>query len=303
MKKWLLLLLLVSINVTSCKNPTNEEHVDNNIPEEVEWKFGRKSSFVEGENGWYYVFTYIFEKEDLGDIGLIPYNFYGINLRYRYHDDYMTTVQTVVDGEVVTKTVPQTIQILGLSNSIKIKNDMDEIAAILKYSSGKVTNEELLSLTTDDLTFEEFDEELFLGLIQETLNGEAHKEGNYAYLPIYALLEEKDYLDNYKFQVGFINTQGCMDVVVIDVLYKTGSNYNDYRQLSDMVASGEATIEQIQLYEVIERISQGIQENNDFLYQEGNLLEIGDVDISRLYSVLADIENNEYLKYVVNPGE
>lgn len=92
---------------------------------------------------------------------------------------------------------------------------MEEIADILKYQAGEVTTQELLDLTVDDLTFEELDENIFIELVQAALKGEAHKEGNYDYLPQYALLTEPEYLNDYKFQVGFVSSVGCIDVILL----------------------------------------------------------------------------------------
>ena len=245
----------------------------------------------------------VLRQEIARDMETCEANAYGVNLRYRYNDDYTTTVSVKEDGQDVVKVVPQTIQILGESNSTKIKNDMNQIASILKYSGGEVTNEELLSLTVDDLSFEELDEEIFIDLMQKALSGEPHKEGRYSYIPSYALLSEKEFLNGYKFQIGFINTMGCLDVIVIDVLYRTGSGYDDYIQLSDIVDKGEATQEQVALNHLIENISSGILQNNNFLYKEGDVQEIANVDISRLYVFLENIEKNEYYQYVVSVGE
>lgn len=284
-------------NIISNNQTLENENVDNIAS--VEWKFGKKVAFLTTEDGWVYTFSYTFMKEDLGDIGLIPYNFYGVNLRYRYNDEYMTSVYLTEDGERVEKLEPQTIQILGMSNSEKIKNDMNEIASILKYSGGEVNNEELLNLTEDDLSFEEFKEDIFLTLLKEALNSEPVEEGDYAYIPSYALLTEPQYLDNYKFQIGFTNSMGCIKTIFIDVLYRTGSGYDEYKQLSDMVDSGEATEMQMELYEFIKSVEQGIIKNNDFCYREGTSIKIADVDLLRLYLFLENIHNNEYNKYIV----
>ena len=88
-------------------------------------------------------------------------------------------------------------------------------------------------------------------------------------------------------------------MLYIDVLYKTGSEYDAYIQLSDMVDSGEASEEQLKLFEKIQDISKGIVEENNFTYKEDGENVIADVDISRLYNFLTDIENSNYTKYIV----
>ena len=227
----------------------------------------------------------------------------GVNLRYRYNEDYVTTVTYMEDGEKKTKIVPQTIQVLGEANDSGIKNDMEEIADILKYQAGEVTTQELLDLTVDDLTFEELDENIFIELVQAALKGEAHKEGNYDYLPQYALLTEPEYLNDYKFQVGFVSSVGCIDVIFIDVLYRTGNDYDSYKQLSDIIDSGTASDEQKKIYNMIEEITTGIVENNNILYALGEYENenIDNIDFSRLYSFLKEIEANNYYKYIIEP--
>ncbi len=297
--------MIFGVTLTSCNVQENKENNKNETQEDAGLSWGRKSAMLETDDGWFYVFYHNFNKDSQVDNGLIPYQFFGVNLKYRYHEDYVTTIQYESNGQLVEKEVPAVIQILGESNSTAIKLDMDEIADVLKYSGGEITNEELLSLTTDDLTFEELDEKMFLDLIREALTGEPHKEGKYGYLPGYALLEEKQYLNGYKFQIGFIVTVGCLDAVVIDVLYQTGSGYDEYVQLSDMVASGTATQEQIELYQFIENIENGMLENNDCLYLssiDSVAYEFSNIDISRLNLFLENIEQGAYSDYIKYPG-
>lgn len=278
---------------------TNHDENNSANKKDVEWMVGRKSSMIEGENGWYYVFNYSYPKEGAATNGLKIYDFYGVNLKYRYLDDYMVTVRDVVNGELVEKTTPQPIQTLEQAKSVAMQNDLEEIASILKADGGKVTPEELLSLTVDDLTFEAFDEEIFIGLMQEALKGKPHKEGEYKDLPSYGLFEEKKYLDNYKFQIGFICVQGCIDAVAIDVLYRSGegSELDDYKQLSDLVATGRATEAQIELYDRIKKIEEGIIKYNNLSYDTGGSVEIAGVYMPRLNILQESIERNDYTAY------
>lgn len=296
MKKILsIVIMIISVMcLASCGNDSEDK---------IEWPFEQKVSYLVEEDGWVYSFSYTYDKGELNDDGLIPYNFMGVNLRYRYNEDYVTTVTFMEDGEKKTKIVPQTIQILGEANNSDIKSDMEEIANILKYQGGEVTTQELLDLTVDDLTFKELDENIFIELVQAALKGEVHKEGNYDYLPKYALLTEPEYLNDYKFQVGFVSSVGCIDVIYIDVLYRTGNDYDSYKQLSDIIDSGTASDEQKKIYNMIEEITIGIVENNNILYalEEYEDEIIDNIDFSRLYSFLKEIEENNYYKYVIEP--
>lgn len=296
LKRIYLMIIISSLLLTTCSCGGSEEQVN--------WSFAEKAALLVQEDGWVYSFTYTFNKEaDDEDDGLVPYNFFGVNLRYRYNEDYTTTVSTMENGEMVTKTVPQTIQMLGLSDSQEQQNDMEKIAELLKYNGGTVTNEELLALTPDDLDFEELDEELFLGLVQQALSAENHKEGNYVDLPYYALLTEPEYLHNYKFQIGLIADMGCVDVIFIDVLLRTGSGYADYVQLSDLMESGEANDDQKTAYESIQKLEEGIVEENDLLFgkDENESVSIGDIEFSRLYQFLKNLEEGNYYQYVIEP--
>ena len=195
--------------------------------EYVEWKFSKKVARVVHEDGWVYTFDYLYSKDGTDSDTLIPFQFYGVNLRYRYNDAYTETINTTENGKNVTKTVPAVIQMLGGANSQGIKNDMKKVAEILDYQNCDVTPEELLAINPEEVTFEELDKNLFFGLMHEALNSEPHQEGDKV-LPIYALLTEPEYLSDYKFQIGFVSDMGTVDVMYIDVLYRTGDAYNDY---------------------------------------------------------------------------
>ena len=92
--------------------------------EYVEWKFSKKVARVVHEDGWVYTFDYLYSKDGTDSDTLIPFQFYGVNLRYRYNDAYTETINTTENGKNVTKTVPAVIQMLGGANSQGIKNDM-----------------------------------------------------------------------------------------------------------------------------------------------------------------------------------
>ena len=269
--------------------------------EPVEWKFSKKIARVVQEDGWVYTFDYLYTKDGTDSDSLIPFQFYGVNLRYRYNDAYTETINTTENGKNVTKTVPAVIQMLGGANSQGIKNDMKKIAEILDYQNHDVTPEELLAINPEDVAFEELDKDLFFGLIHEALNSEPHPEGDNV-LPVYALMTEPEYLSDYKFQIGFVSDMGTIDVIYIDVLYRTGDAYNDYIQLSDMIDDGSASTEQIQAFNLIKSISDGIVRDNTFMYEHGanKNKNIANIDFSRLYNFLNDIENDNYNKYILH---
>lgn len=260
-----------------------------NKEEQSEWYFSKNIAREICDDGWVYTFDYLYLKDGYEDEGIIPFAFNGINLRYRYNKSEQKEEDSVYP-----------IQILGNSDSSALKHDMNLISVILGYENGKVTKEDLLKLTPDDITFEELDKDLFFKLMNAALNGEAHKEGNYFTLPSYALLSEPEYINDYKFQIGFLADIGCVDVIFIDVLYKKGDGYNEYVQLSDLVDNGTASPEQKQAFELMKNISDGIVKSNNLSFDadDNKNKTVGNIDFSRLYTFLEDIENNNYSKYV-----
>ncbi|MDE6707705.1 MAG: hypothetical protein K2O52_06070 [Oscillospiraceae bacterium] len=283
---WILLSVLCAYFVVSCSNNKNESYED-------AWVFNKKVARQTYDDGWTYTFDYLYMKDGFEDEGVIPFTFTGINLRYRYSND--------VSFEQEANNQIPVIQILGNNGSPEIEHDMQLVSDILDYEHGNVTEEELLKINPDDITFEELDKELFFSLMDEALNGEEHKVGKYPDIPTYALLTEPEYLDGYKFQIGFLADMGCVDVMFIDVLYECGNDYNDYIQLSDSIDDGNATSEQVQAFELLELISNGVVEENNLMYgcdtYENEV--ISEIDFSRLYTFLDDIESNNYGKYIV----
>ncbi len=289
--------IIIAFTFVACSGPISDQS------EDVEWSFSKKIAREICSDGWVYTFDYFYLKNGQDKDTLIPFVFNAINLRYRYNEDYTTTIEVIEDGEKVIKTVPNVIQILGESNSKPIKRDMEKIGDLLGYTGDPPSLDELLSLTSEDIEFEELDERIFLELLNKALSGDAHAEGNYSYLPTFALLTEPQYIDNYKFQIGFLCEIGCIDVIFIDVLFKTGTEYNDYVQLSDLFENNTASYEQQQAYRVIESISKGIVENNNLMhsFEDNHEKVIADIDFSRLFVFLSNIENGNYVQYSVMP--
>ena len=112
-------------------------------------------------------------------------------------------------------------------------------------------------------------------------------------------MNEKDYIDGYKFQICFLNETGLIDELFIDVLYKTGDGDMEYVQLSDLVESGQATDEQVKVFELIQSIANDIKENTNYIFNAGSYREtvIDGVDFSRLCIFLEDIHNNRFEDY------
>lgn len=288
----LCLLLMVLSLLFGCSNNKGQEI--------VEWNVFETTGKYISDDGWVYVFSHTSYSD--GTTIESPYTFYGINLRYRYNDQYMTEPIYDKKGNLVSGPEPQKIQILGNSNSESIKNDMEQVSKLLGYDSGTITSEDLLAIDRNSVHFEELDKEMFFRLMDECLNSKANPTGKYMDIPSYALLTEPEYIDGYKFQIGFISGIGTVDVIYIDVLYKTGNEYNAYKQLSDMVDDKSANTNQVDAFKLITDISNGIVKENNLQYEidKNKNSKIGGIDMSRLYSFLNDIENGNIQKYIID---
>ncbi len=260
------------------------------ISEDSDIMFYRKVARCTLDNGWVYTFTREGMKNG-DDSEIFKYVFYGINIKYKYAEKLggVSSEDNLETGYLV----------FGLGSDAE-KHDAELISSIL---SNDKTDEELLALNPDDYTFEVLDKGMFFELMHEALTGEAQAEGkdpNYLDKPYFAFLEEEAYADGYKFQICSLNETGLIDELFIDILYKTGSAETDYVQLSDLVASGEATAEQTEVYELIQTITSGIKENTSYIYNSGSYRDktVSGIDFSRLYGILDDMHNNRFEDYM-----
>ena len=260
------------------------------VSEDSDIMFYRKVARRTLDNGWVYTFTREGMKNG-DDSEIFKYVFYGINIKYKFAEKF---------GGISSEDNLETGYLLFGDGSDAEKRDAALISSIL---SNDKTDEELLALNPADYTFEVLDKDMFFELIHEALKGEAQAEGkdsNYWDKPYFAFLEEEAYIDNYKFQICCLNETGLIDELFIDILYKTGSAETDYVQLSDLVASGEATAEQREVYELIQTITNDIKENTNYIYNSGSYREktVEGIDFSRLYSILDDMHNNRFDEYM-----
>ncbi len=242
------------------------------------------------DNGWVYTFTREGMK-DGNDSEVIKYIFYGINVKYKYAEKF---------GGVSSEENLNTGWLLFGQGSEAEKRDSKLIASII---SNDKTDEELLALNPDDYTFEVLDKDMFFELMREALTGEPQAEGidqSYLDKPYFAFLEEKTYLDGYKFQICCLNETGLIDELFIDVLYNTGAGETEYVQLSDLVASDKATAEQIEVFELIQAIVSDIKENTSYITGADSYRDktVDGIDFSRLYDFLEDMHNDRFEEYI-----
>lgn len=233
------------------------------------------------EDGWVYTCEYFYYNDGRVDRSVPPVRFNAVNLRHLNNN---------------------LIQILGHGVSAETDLDMKKIASFLGYGESVeecLTIEELKQKNRSELELEVIDEEMFFKMFDDAITGTPHPVGKYLNHPSYALLNEPTFTDEYQFQIGYRLGMGCVDVIMIDVLYKDSTSTEGYIQLSDLIDEGEASADQVALFEQITKIEEGIVIENDFCYGVSELtdVEIASVKLARLYTFLSDIENRNSSKY------
>ena len=266
-----------------------------------------KSAWETTDDGWVYVMNY----EDFYKPGnhddLIKYWFYGFNVRYRFNDDYITTVYKPSEdpsrGSGVTSVIVPSVLLAGNGPEDE-KRDMQLINGTILDSRQSV--DELLALDPHDYNFESIDKDMFFRLLHECLESEIpedRQDQTYRDKDARNLLTEQMYIDGYKFQVGSVNVSlGYVGVVYIDILYRTGDGYKDYIQLSDMIDDGSATDEQREIFSKLQRIASDCMEQESYIANADSYKndKIGEVEFERLYKMMQNIHINNYGQYEVD---
>ncbi len=272
------------------------------VPDNPNVVFFRKVAREMGEDGWLWTFVQHGMKNGEMTPDLVVFTFYGINLRYRYDDAYIYHNYTPMShGMVLHTTYAPAIMLAGFGPEAEAR-DMQKIDEFLASTRDP---QELLSQDPDSLDLEVVDKELFFRLMRQAIEGDPQPEGTnmvYWSLPSWALLGEQEYIDGYKFQVGITNETGGVDKVYIDVIYETGTKYNDYIQLSDMVDNGTASAQQVEAFRKLEAITLAMEQQESYIAmgEEYKALELGGIQFSRLYDMLNNIHQGNWLPYDVN---
>ena len=288
----LLAVLLVVPTLISCSHKNKEP-----FPKS-EHDLRNSCSVRNFDDGWTYCFSYQYFVPELSTEGRYPYLFNVINMKYLYDEKIMEDPNAVQPL--------RTMQYYSEEYSDPgIASDMRKIGELLGYEMDvPPTKEELLAIDKKSITFEKIDKDMFFEMMEEALTAEYVREEKYSDYPSYAFLHEPAWLNDYRFQIGYRNCNGIKSVY-IELLYKTGSRFNQYVQLSDLVRDGKATEEQKELNKLLEDIEKGIVSENDFLYHinEYKGKKIADVDLSRLADFLTNIESNAINQYFVKRPE
>ncbi|MBO4838193.1 MAG: hypothetical protein J5493_02350 [Lachnospiraceae bacterium] len=261
------------------------------------------ASHMDDETGWYFQFCREGIKSDPEEY---QYICHGMNLRYRYKDNYwdVTYLQDKKgDGTAVFKKIkskPGTIH-FGLGGEDE-KADRDVINTLLRK---KLPPKELIAEDPDRYEFKLIDKNMFFDLIREALSNPPVENTTYLDWPMWAMQVEPEYMDGYRFQIGFYCKMGLIDEIYIDVLYKTDSRYDGYVQLSDLVEEGKADKGQQEAFELIQNVRSAIKNENLFIAQEEMYKnkEIGGIDLYRLYTFLNAIHTKTDDNYYDLPAD
>ena len=298
----LLLAMLLLLSFSACRNRENDKDLEEGSGTQpvVGNKVENPSLFQQqnvathiAEDGWIYIFFYYHDSADGSEV-TVPYIWQVNNMRYSANEEYP-------DG-------PAYVQWGKDSIYPEKYDDMRTIAGLLGYGSQpkeKLSVEEMLALTEEDLPLKTIDPNLFLSLMRQALTqSEPNEVGPYISVPESGILiEHRDrktngyaFLDGYSFQIGYQTVVGTIAAIHIDVLYEDADQPLGFSQLSDMIDAGEATEEQIELYAELKRIEQGVLENCDFLFENTEYDDkvIAGVDLARLAVTLERVEYGDF---------
>ncbi len=178
------------------------------------------------------------------------------------------------------------------------RRDQLKVIDLLHSQQGK-SPETLLAMDPADIEFEELDKALFFRLIKACLNRE--QQNDHPNVSLRQFIQhsdfraEKDYQDNYRFQICYYAQFGYIKECSIDVQYKTGEEYDAYQQLSDLVEQGKADAGQQEAFRQLESITQAIKSENSFIAQAEAYKDktIGGIDFGRLYNFLKAYETDD----------
>ena len=262
---------------------------DNDIPKMYDYD-GRVITMVNGEDadwavgsvravnpdGVVYEFSrmYYFDGSDVGD-DIYEYTFCVYDLRHAN--------ATPTDAE---------------------SRDLARASSILRPHGKNAERDELLALDADSLGFESLDGELFLNLMREALaieNDSAPVYGRYEYERTHwqdhDVLAEK-MSGGYAFQLGYAHDYGVLDAVFLDVRYERGGGYV---LLSELVDSGEASPEQIELRAILDKLEDGMIAGNDLSFGRGSFdARVCGVDMTRLYDMTSDAASGGWFELSQN---
>ena len=284
---------------SSAETSSSTETSSSEIKKDRRYKYG---TVLDEESGWCWEFLYCDYSEEIRkkEPNARTYIFWGTNLRYRYADDYWCWSHRETPEGYFKYGIKNGLIQWGGSSEAEAR-DMRKMREIL---SNKNSVQDLLAKEQSEFSFETLDGAMVYRLVHSTLEGPYTDEmpfenlyttNHYPKSAMHSLIEP-GYKDGYKFQVLYVSELAIIGNTYIDVLYQTGEEYNEYTQLSDLVAQGKATAEQKEAYDLIQSIRTAILEDNNFIASaekyKGKI--IGGIDFSRLYDFLEIIHESKW---------
>lgn len=227
------------------------------------------------------------------------YRFIGVNLRYRYDDNWKTTIwfeKAVPNGKAVYYRAERYRGILIFGEDSEASAaDRKRIDAIL--ANPWSDENQIYMIDPSQIPAETLDKDLFTNAINHVIP--AAYSGKYANYPEYAMEVEAEYQDGYRFQVAFMIEQGDIAELWLDVLYRIGDGFRDYKQLSDLVDSGEVDAAQRGAFDLLQSVRKEVRDENSFIAAADSYKgkTVAGIDLSRLYTFLLAIEENRDEKY------
>lgn len=297
-----LCVVLLCTGLCSCQNPqasSPAETSSSEIKKDRRYKYG---TVLEEESGWCWEFLYCDYSEEIRkkDPNARIYIFWGTNLRYRYADDYWYWSYTQTPEGYFKYGIKNGLIQWGGSSEAEVR-DMRKMREIM---SNKNSVQDILAKKQSEFSFETVDGAMVYRLVHSTLEGPYTDEmpfenrytaDHYPKSGMHSLIEPA-YKDGYRFQDLYVSEMGIIGNTYIDVLYQTGEEYNEYVQLSDLVAEGKANAEQKEAYDLIQTIRAAILEENNFIASAEKYKgkTIGGIDFSRLYDFLEIIHESKW---------
>ena len=292
----LLILLLSACSVNGKEtgpagSQNHQEQTDKNTMSSVRDIY----DWMNEEDGWFYKYV---EEINQNLYRQARKSFLGINLRYRYQDDFGRTIyfqETDAAGVLRYYRAFRQDGILLFGESDSTRHDAEALKRIwTEYPDVGIR-------PFDEV--EEYGESHFTALdpqIGKKLTKSFFEaRDQYSAKPEYAMEVEPAWQNGYKFQIAFVMEQGNIHEIYIDVLYQTGEDPRDYDQLSDLVQAINASPEQAEAFTLLQKIRYNIKKQARFTagadsYKTASLAGL---DFSRLYDFLLAIEEDRDAVY------
>ncbi len=205
---------------------------------------------VKKEDGWYYYFMITFLGNNIDKM----YTFNGCNLKYSSLTDY--NVLVVDDSGNIIDRIPTQPTLAVSEKSINGIMEREDIPTINKYFNTMQFNNKITLEDIQTLEVNNFSKEEIISLFNSVQDVEYRKEFGKYDLPDCSVYTENT-TETPKFQIGTLMSWGNFEALEIDM------DYGDGVYLSDKIAKGNATIEEKNLYDNLQKIEKYILESQN----------------------------------------